>query len=74
MSWWTRRYIFPAVEAGITPGGPAKSEAEWQELVRGWFPELSDTRLRQVTWPAISVHHDYIAGQLKAGARSVNRT
>ena len=49
--------------------GPAKSEEEWAGLVRGWFPELADTRLRQVTWPAISGHHDYIVAQLKAGVR-----
>ena len=64
-----RKYIGPAEAAGIVPGGPAKSEQEWAELVRGWFPELADTRLRQVTWPAISGHHDYITAQLKAGVR-----
>ena len=64
-----RKYVAPAIAAGIGPGGPARSEGEWQDLVRGWFPELADTRLRQVTWPAIAVHHDYIAGQLKAGVR-----
>jgi transposase len=62
-----RKYIAPAVAAGITPGGPARSEQEWAELVRGWFPKLADTRLRQVTWPAIARHHDYITAQLKAG-------
>ena len=64
-----RKYVAPAAAAGIAPGGPAKSEGEWQDLVREWFPELSDTRLRQVTWPAIAAHHDYIAEQLKAGVR-----
>ena len=64
-----RKYVAPAVAAGIAPGGPAKSEGEWHELVRGWFPELADTRLRQVTWPAIAVHHDYIVAQLKARVR-----
>jgi transposase len=64
-----RKYIAPAVAAGIAPGGPAKSEGEWQDLAREWFPELSDTRLRQVTWPAIGEHHDYIVGQLRAGVR-----
>jgi transposase len=64
-----RKYIAPAVEAGVVPGGPARSEGEWRDLVREWFPELSDTRLRQVTWPAIGEHHDYIAEQLKAGVR-----
>jgi transposase len=64
-----RKYVAPAVAAGISPGGPVKSEQEWQELVREWFPELADTRLRQVTWPAIAVHHDYIVAQVKAGVR-----
>jgi len=64
-----RKYIAPAEAAGIRPGGPARSEQEWAELVRGWFPQLADTRLRQVTWPAISGHHEYITAQLKAGVR-----
>ena len=65
-----RKYVAPAVAAGIVPGsGPAKREGEWQDLVREWFPELADTRLRQVTWPAIGEHHEYIAEQLKAGVR-----
>jgi transposase len=64
-----RKYVAPAVAAGIEPGGPAKSEGEWHELVREWFPELADTRLRQVTWPAIAVHHDYIVAQVKARVR-----
>ena len=64
-----RKYIAPAVAAGIAPGGPAKSQEEWAELVRGWFPQLADTRLRQVTWPAIEKHHEYITAQLKAGVR-----
>ena len=65
-----RKYVAPAVAAGIVPGsGPAKREGEWQDLVREWFPELADTRLRQVTWPAIGEHHEYIAEQLRAGVR-----
>jgi transposase len=64
-----RKYIAPAVAAGIAPGGPARSQEEWAELVRGWFPQLADTRLRQVTWPAIGKHHEYITAQLKAGVR-----
>ena len=43
-----RKYIGPAAAAGIAPGGQAKSREEWAELVRGWFPELADTRLRHV--------------------------
>lgn len=65
-----RKYVAPAVAAGIEPmKGPSRGEAEWRELVREWFPELSDVRLRQVTWPAIAVHHEYITAQLKAGVR-----
>jgi transposase len=64
-----RKYIAPAAAAGIAPGGPAKGQEDWAELVRGWFPQLADTRLRQVTWPAIGKHHEYITAQLKAGVR-----
>ena len=31
------------------------------------FPELADTRLRLVTWPAIEPHHQFIRKQLQAG-------
>jgi transposase len=63
-----RRYLAPAVAAGIVPGGPPpRSQAEWAQLVRGWFPHLVDTRLRQVTWPAIDPYRDYIVDQLEAG-------
>ncbi len=45
------------------------SREEWAELVPGWFPELADARLRQVTWPATGEHHEFIAIQLQAGVR-----
>jgi len=32
------KYIAPAEAAGLEPGGPPLSRAEWAELVRGWFP------------------------------------
>jgi transposase len=64
-----RKYVAPAVAAGIAPGGPVKSEREWHELAREWFPGLADARLRQVTWPVIAEHHGYIVEQLKAGVR-----
>jgi len=62
-----RRYLAPAVAAGLTPGGPAMGQADWAALVLGWFPHLVDTSLRQVTWPEIATHYDYIVDQLKAG-------
>jgi transposase len=61
------KYVAPAVAAGLRPGGPPLSEAQWAARVREWFPELADTRLRQVTWPAIAEHHEFIAAQLAAG-------
>ena len=62
-----RKYVAAAESAGMAPGGPAVSQERWAELARRWFPELADTRLRQVTWPAIGEHRDYILEQLAAG-------
>src|SRR5947207_3852718 len=60
-----RKYLAPAVAAGMAPGGPARSAAQWAVLVAGWFPQLTDTTLRQTTWPQLAVHHEYIVAQLK---------
>jgi transposase len=62
-----RKYVAAAEAAGMVPGGPAVSSERWAELAREWFPELADTRLRQVTWPVIGEHRDYIVAQLEAG-------
>jgi transposase len=62
-----RKYLAAAEAAGMVPGGPAVSQERWGELAREWFPELADARLRQVTWPAIGEHRDYILAQLEAG-------
>jgi len=62
-----RKYLAPALAQGLAPGGAAAGEGVWAERVAGWFPQVTDGRLRQVTWPAIEVHRDYIAGQLKDG-------
>lgn len=62
-----RKYVAPAIAAGIEPGGAAKTAAQWSELVSGWFPELADSRLRQTTWPQIEAHRDYVAEMLKLG-------
>jgi len=45
-----RKYLAPARAAGMEPGGPPMSEADWRTLVTGWFPELVDTGLRQTSW------------------------
>jgi transposase len=62
-----RKYLAAAEAAGMVRGGPPVSQQEWGRLAREWFPELADTSLRQVTWPAIAAHRDYIVGQLAAG-------
>jgi transposase len=59
-----RKYVTPAIEAGLLPGGAPMSQQDWAKLVRSWFPELADTRLRQLTWPQIEAHHDYIKQML----------
>jgi Integrase core domain len=58
------KYLAPAIAAGITPGGPPMAETDWAELIRGWFPHLTDKRLRQITWSEIDKHRDYIEGLL----------
>jgi hypothetical protein len=62
-----KKYLAPALEAGCEPGS-GRSAAQWAVLARDWFPQLADTRLRRVTWPAIEVHRDYVVAQLEAGA------
>jgi transposase len=62
-----RKYLAPAIEAGLVPGGPPLSEADWRVLAAGWFPGLCDMTLRQVSWPEIEAHRDDIAKQLKDG-------
>ena len=66
-----RKYLVPALAAGLAPGGPPMVEADWRTLVVEWFPELADTGLRQNSWPLIEPHRDYIAAQLGAGVRAV---
>jgi hypothetical protein len=54
----SRKYVTPPVAAGIAPAG--EDRAGGAGAGPGVFPELPDTRLRQVTWPVMSGHHDYI--------------
>ena len=60
-----RKYVAPAEAAGLAPGGPPLSRAEWAELVAGWFPELVDAKARSLTWPPIDAHRDRIGDMLK---------
>lgn len=59
-----RKYVAKAEEAGLVAGGPALSRAEWAELVRGWFPELTDARARSLTFPLIEPFRERIEQML----------
>ena len=59
-----RKYVAPAIGAGLAPGGPPLSVAEWSALVADWFPELVDRSLRQSSWPEIEAHRERIKGWL----------
>jgi transposase len=61
-----KKYLTPAVEAGLAPGG-GRTEQDWSARVAEWFPQLADAGLRQVSWPLIEPHRDYIVTQLEAG-------
>ncbi|MFF7603209.1 hypothetical protein [Streptomyces mirabilis] len=60
-----RKYLAPAEEAGITPGGPPMSETDWAKLLKRWFPELASRKLYQVRWGEIEPHRDYVKSLLE---------
>jgi predicted transcriptional regulator len=59
-----RKYIAPAVAAGIGPGGAPISPERWAELVRGWFPKLASLELRHPKFAEIAPFHELIREQL----------
>lgn len=62
-----KKYVSPALAAGVSPGDRQRPKSEWEQLVRAWFPGLANTRLRQITWPEFDRHRDLIAELLAAG-------
>jgi len=60
-----RRYVAPAEAAGLVPGGPRLSRAEWAGLVAGWFPQLVDAKARSLTFPVINEHRERIEAMLQ---------
>lgn len=61
-----RKYVARAEQAGLAPdGGAALGRAEWEELVRGWFPQLVDAKARSLRFPVIEPFRDQI-GQMLA--------
>jgi transposase len=59
-----RKYIAPAVAAGIRPGGTPLSPERWAELVRAWFPKLASLELRHPKFAEIAPFHELIREQL----------
>ena len=59
-----RKYVAPAEEAGMTPGGTPVSRAEWSALAADWFPELIDAKARSLTFGEINVHRERIVTML----------
>ena len=65
-----RKYLAPAeaeVAAGTLLPGATMTPGDWRDRVAQWFPSVADAGLRQVTWPAIEAHRDWIKAQLEAG-------
>jgi DNA-binding transcriptional regulator LsrR (DeoR family) len=62
-----KKYLTPAIGAGIVPGDLPRTSEQWAELVRLWWPGLVDRRLRQTTWPLIELHHQFVVDMLAAG-------
>ncbi len=60
-----RKYVAPAVAAGIVPGGEPLSALRWAELVHQWFPELVTTELRHPKFAEIAPYHELIEQMLK---------
>ena len=49
-----RKYVAPAEAAGLVPGRPRLSRAEWAVLVARWFPWLVDAYVRSLTFGTIN--------------------
>jgi transposase len=60
------KYLAPAIEESLTPGGDRVTEAEWADHIARWFPEIADPGLRAATWPLIEAHRSRIVEWLDA--------
>lgn len=62
-----RKYLAPAIAAGLAPGEDPVGEVVWRARIADWFPTVAGGRVHQLTGPAIEVHRDYIVEQLGLG-------
>lgn len=60
------KYLAPAIEESMLPGGDPVTEQGWSVHIARWFPEVADPGLRARTWPEIEAHRDRIVGWLAA--------
>ncbi len=60
------KYTAPARAAGLAPGGPPLTNAQWAALVEEWFPGLTDRSSQHRTWPELEVHKERITGWIGA--------
>jgi transposase len=58
------KYVAHAESEGYSPGDRIVTVEQWGALVRGWFPELVDAKVRSRTHDAIEVHRELIAEML----------
>ena len=65
-----RKYVRPAEDAGLSPGGPPLSRTEWAELVAHWFPQLVDAKSRSATFPVVDAHRARIELMIKSNTIS----
>src|SRR5664280_1700130 len=62
-----RKYVAPAEAEGIRPGdGLVLDRAGWAAKVAVWFPELTDSRARSSTWPALEARRDLISSSSRS--------
>jgi hypothetical protein len=59
-----RKYVAPALAAGIRPAGEPISPDRWAQLLREWFPELTSTELRHPRFNEIAPYHQLIERML----------
>lgn len=62
-----RKYLAPAVAAGLVPRGEAVAAERWAQLAGTWFPKAADGGIRRSSWPTFDEHAEWIAAQLAAG-------
>jgi hypothetical protein len=60
-----RKYLAPALAEGLQPSPDEVFDEElWRARIGRWFPELVDPVARELTWPQIAEHHQWIEDQL----------